>query len=312
MESSQDSKLNMERAVEKLCDANPTIVSSVPAFDNAVGNFKNKVAEIIATIQHEKLAISGITDDKVLAKKALCRIAADTASPIFVYASTTNNAILKQQVNYSYSSLFSIVDDELAPIAQNIHNAGKANLAVLASFGITTPVLAIFQTVIDSFEQKESNPKNAASIKKTIRTNLKTLFKESDIILKEHMDKTVLALQTTYPDFVLSYKENRVVIDPKKTSARLKGKVISAVDGSPIHGAVISLDNTLFAAISNSKGKYAINYIPFGDYAAIVTAPSFADINGDTVKIKLGKITILDVEMLPLEVPEKTSEGVLI
>jgi hypothetical protein len=125
------------------------------------------------------------------------------------------------------------------------------------------------------------------------------------------MDKNVLALQTNHPDFVLKYKENRTIIDLKKTSATLKGIVTSNIDGSPIHGAVVSLDNTLFAAISNSKGKYSIKDIPFGEYITIATAPLFEDLNGNNVKIKLGQITFLDFELLPLEIPSNIPTEIL-
>lgn len=309
METAQESKLNMHRAIEKWCDDNPTIVSSVPAFAKSTVLLKSKIAAIDATVRQEKLAISGITSDKGLAKKALCRFAADTAASIHAYASTTNNAILKGQSNYSYSNLFNIKDEELSPIIQGIHDIGKANLTALTSSGISATVLDVFQTVITNYKLKVYNPKDATSIKNTIHLQIKEQLKDAGLVLKE-LDKTLPAFAISHPAFVASYKTNRIVIDQNKMSARLKGQIRSYVDGSIIEGAVISLDNTLFAAISNSKGHYSLKEIPFGTYTIIVTAPSYCDMSQTHVTVKLGQVTFLDFKMTPMEVIEQVETEV--
>ena len=311
METAQELKLNMQLAVEKCCDDNPKIVSSVPAFSNSTVLFKSKVAAINACVGQEKLAISGITTDKALAKKALCRFAADTAAPICAFATVTNNTVLKKLVSHTYSSLYSIKDDALVPVIQNIHNAGKANLPALKAYGITAPILEILQTVLNNFKVKQPNPKDATSIKKAIRLNLKVLLKEADLILKEQMDRTLPALVCTYPDFVAAFKASRVIIDHSKLFAKLKGQIRSSEDGSIIHGAVVSLDNTLFAAISNSKGQYTIREVPFGVYTVIVTAPNYCDTSQSNVTLKLGQICVLDMELSPVEVLKKAELSIV-
>jgi hypothetical protein len=299
MEAVLESKLNMLRATEKGCDDNPTIVTLVPAFAASVTTFKSKIVLILAAVQKEKLVTSGVTIDKATAKKAICTAGAENAALVFAMASATTNEVLKQVVNFSYSDLFAIKDDELAPAIQNIHDAAQTNLVALAPYGITAPSLAIFQSVIDIYEAKVPNPKNAASVKKAVRTNLKTLFRETDLILKEQMDKTIGAFKTAHPDFVLTYKANRVIIDAKKTSAKLKGKIKSSIDGQLVKGAIVSLDNTTFTSTTNDKGQYEIKDIPFGLYTATITAPDHAIATDISTRIKQGQICRLDYVLLP-------------
>jgi hypothetical protein len=299
MNATQESKLNMYRATQKHCTDNTAIVIAVPAFETALNVFNVKVSAIIAATQQEDLVTKGITVDKSEAKKTLCRLTTDIAAPIFAYASSTANNKLKQEVNFSYSDLLRTKDDLMAPRCQNIKDLCTANLTALKPYGITAAGLDALQTEIDNYQVKVPTPRNSAAQKKTIRENIKNLFKESDLVLKEQLDKTVVGFKTSNPDFVSTYKANRVIIDPGKSTTTLKGTIQSAIDKSPVSGASIIVKETGNTITGNAAGTYEVKPIAAGTYNITITAPKFKEKAGIEVTVKQGQIATLNTVLDP-------------
>jgi hypothetical protein len=183
MNARQEAKLNMYRAVEAQIDSNPTVVSAVPAFQNAFNKLKAKIVEIIGTTQQKDVPLSGIAVTKNNSKKTLCQNASEIAGVIYAYASETGDEKLKAEANYSMSKLLKTRDDQLAPRCQNIHDKGAALLADLTDYPITAAALTDLQTAIDNYSTSTAKPRTATSHRKMLRDNLVILFRETDAIL---------------------------------------------------------------------------------------------------------------------------------
>jgi len=297
MDPKMESKLRMYLAVEKYGDENPITVELAPAFHSAFITFKAKVAEISDTAQQLAELTKGITHDKSEAKKTLCKVAADLAAPILAYAAKTENHTLKEQVNFSYTDLYKAKDDELPKFVKNIHKAGSEHLPKLAKYGITPPVLVLFETAMSTYENIIPDPGNAAVNRKTLRLNLKELFAETDLILKEQMDKFITVLKSSSPGFVSNYKNNRVFLDPAKTDATLKGQIMQKDSGEPIWGATIQLHDTEFKTTTNKSGMFKLKKVPFGNYIGVIAAEDFDPIFNVIVTVKPGEINHLKIEL---------------
>lgn len=300
MNATLESKLDMYRATQNFCDNNMIIVNTVPAFATAFTAFKANVAAIIANAQQEDQVTKGIAVDKKVGKRTLAKLAADIASPIFAYAASVNDNTLKAQVNFSFTDIYE-AKDELMPVrCQNIHDAGVVHLVALAPFGITAPLLASLQTAIISYKSKVPTPRNAAADKKTIRLNQQNLFTATDLILKEQMDKTLAGFKAANPDFVNTYKANRVIIDPGKVTTELTGTVSNTVDNSPIKGASILIEETGVSVTTTPQGVYQIKPIVQGTYTITVTRTGFQDSIQSKIKVKLGQVNQLDIALTPV------------
>lgn len=299
MNAKQESKLNMYRATQKHCTDNAAIVATVPAFETALNAFNVKVSAIIAATQQEDLVTKGITVDKSESKKTLCRLTTDIAALIFAYASSTSNNKLKQEVNFSFSDLLKTKDDVMAPRCQNIKDLCTENLSALKPYGITAAGLDALQTEIDNYQAKVPTPRNSTAQKKTIRENIKNLFKEADIVLKEQMDKTVVGFKAANPDFVSTYKANRIIVDPGKSTTTIKGTIQSAIDKSPVTGATIVVKETGNKATGTSAGTYEIKPIAAGTYTITITAPKFKEKTEIEVNVKQGQTTTLNTILDP-------------
>lgn len=300
MNATQESKLNMFRATQKHCNDNPTIVATIPAFQTAAGTLNTTIASIIATAQQEDLITKGITIDKAEAKKTLCQLAADIAAPIVAYAAATKNNKLLKEVNFTHSDLIRTKDDQLAPRCQNIYNAAKANETALKDYGITAATADTLLTTINNYQAKVPDPRNAAAQKATVRANLKSLIKEADQILKLQMDKTVLGFKTSNPDFVKTYKANRIIIDPGQSATTLKGVILNSMDKSPVSGATIIVVETGNKASTNEKGSYEIKPIAAGSYTLNISAAKYKDNTQKEVTVKQGQITNLTIALDPV------------
>ena len=300
MTSRLESKLDMYRAIQNYCDNNMPIVSTVPAFATAFTAFKADVAAIIASAQQEDQVTKGITTDKQVNKKTLAQLGADVAAPIFAYASSISDNTLKAQVSFSFSDLLAAKDEILPVRCQNIHDAGTSNLVALADFGITAPLLASLQTTIIAYKLKVPTPRNAAADKKTIRLNQKNLFAATDLILKEQMDKTLAGFKAANPDFVNTYKANRVIIDPGKVTTELTGTVTNSADSSPIKGASILIEETGVTATTTPQGIYQIKPISHGTYTIKVTRAGYQDNILSNISVKLGQVNKLDIVLTPV------------
>ncbi len=297
MNSLQEAKLNMYRAVETHCGDNAAVAASIPAFQAAFNDFKAKIAEIVAADQQHNAILTGITVDKGQLKQALCEQAATVAGAIYAFASVTQNNELKQQVNVSLSKLLKTSDNKLAARCRIIHEAGAANIDELADYGIKPALLTALQAAIDEYSANAPKPRAAVSHRKTITAALRALFREADTVLIERMDKLINLFRETHPDFADTYEAARRIIDPNTTTTQLKGIVTNKADAAPVKGASVTVVETGQTVKTDSAGEYSFKPLHSGQYTLRVTAPGFNDFEDDEVEVKLGEINHLDVKL---------------
>lgn len=297
MDSLQEAKFNMYRAVEALCDANASIVETIVAFRVAFREFKAKIAEIIAADQQKSTILTGIAVDKAQLKQALCQQSANIAGAIFAFAATTANNELKQQMNVSLSKLQKTSDNQLAARCQNIHDAGAANTDALADYGITAAMLTALQAAIDEYSSAAPKTRVARSRRKAIGGSQRELFKAADTILTERMDSLIGLLEAANPDFASTYKAAREIDDPNTTTTQLKGVVTGKADAAPIKGATVTIVELAKTTKTDAAGEYLFKPALFGKYTVRVTATGFDDFENDEVEVKLGTVNHLDIEL---------------
>lgn len=214
MNKRKEAKLNMYRAVEAHCDANPTIVSEVAAFADANTRFKAKIADIVGTTQEKGTVITGIATDKSVSKQSLAEKTVAIADGVYAYAAKNANNELKAEMKITVSSLKKTRDDALAPRCQNVHDKASEILLNLKDYNVNAAKLTDLQAAIDTYFASTVKPRTATSHRKTLNARLKDHFKETDEILLNEMDKLVNTLKPTHPDFVREYFSNREIIDP--------------------------------------------------------------------------------------------------
>ena len=298
MNSHQESKLNMYRTVQMICDDNSSTFTTNPAFVTAYKNYVTNITNIINTATAESQAISGITIDKSVARKKLCQTASEIAGVVFAFATSAKNNSLREVVNYSYSDLFKIKDDLLAPTVKNIFDAANNNLTNLESYGITTATLDSFKATIDDYSGAVPKPRSAVSLKSTYSKNLRMLFKQTDDILKSELDKLVISFKANAPDFVSTYKNARIIIDTAKSTTQIKGAVVDATDKSPLKNATVEIIGSSSLKTQTSiEGNFTFKPVTPGSYKINVTAEGSTETTTTSVEVKLGKTAKVEISV---------------
>jgi len=298
MRSIHETKLGMYNVVLTSLEARPDLVAEVPALETAITRLRTKVVAIGITGQQEDLIISGVAVDKAMARKKLSIMGADIATLVFTYAVEINDQQLMKEVNYSATALKKTKDDQLPLRLKNIYDKAKENLTALEPFGLNIQLLTSFNDLLDTYKDKVPNPRRAASAKKNIKANLTQLFKEADEILKLQVDKRMVALKYSYPDFVAEYKSNRILIDAAKTTTQFKGTVTRKSDGARVANATVKLDNTIYQTITDENGAFVIKEIPYGNYTATATSHELETIAATPIQIKRGQINRIKFTLL--------------
>lgn len=223
MNSKQEAKLNMNRAVEQHIDDNAAIIAASPAFQTAFTKFKANIAAIQSTAQQKSAPLTGIAVDKINFKQALCNQTTIVAGYIYAYAAANKNNTLKNEMDLSITKLMRTRDEELAPRCQNVHAKGNALQTDLADYGVTKPLLTDLQTAINNYAAQTPKPRTAVSNRKTATGNIAALFKENDQILTDQMDRLIEQFRAAYPDFVQTYFSTRIIVDPPAKTKRTNG-----------------------------------------------------------------------------------------
>lgn len=300
MDAKKEAKLNMYRVVLEHLANNPTITASVPAFQNAYTQFKTTVADITAHAQLEAQVITGIAIDKTQHKETLCRAAAECATLVYAYAVAQNNPTLKEAVNFSYSELYKIKDDELVPNCQNIYNAAQTHLLQLADYGITPTHLTNLQQHIDNYHLIVPKPRNAKNEKTTQKANITDLFKSADSILKDQLDKISIIFKANNTNFYTTYNNARVIYDPAKHPTQARIYVLDATTKKPISNATVTLTNlSTITATTNAAGEILLKPIPPAKYTITATATGYTTTTLEPTTIKLGQTTKIEILLIP-------------
>jgi hypothetical protein len=295
MDARQNAKSKMYRATEQHCDENTEITKNMPAFVAAFNSLKAIITEITATTQKTSVVLKGIVTDKNASRLSLATKASDIGGMIFAFASAKGNNTLKQEVNFSLSKLLNVGEESFISRCQTIHAKGVENIAMLPDYGITNQTLSDLQSAIDEYVAKSPNARTAKSNRKTMNANLTALFKQADTVLKEQMDKLIVAFRADHPDFVKTYEANRIIIDPASKTTQLKGKVTSKTDGLPIKGAAVKVVEANVTVLTDSKGDYSIKPIVIGKYTIRFSAAGFETKEIDDVDAKKGSVGVLNV-----------------
>jgi len=299
MNKINESKLNMYDAVIAFCNANPVIVSSVPAFQAAFASFHATVNDIHLTIQAEASVITGITAEKSQHKAALCGHAVKLASCLYAFAATSGNQELKAQSSFTPHAIGRIKDGLLVPTCANIRDAAAANLTALADYGITPATIAHLQDAMDAFAAKLAAPRNDLSRRSACRASLKLLFGKADGIMKDQMDKIAALFRSTNKDFYDAYKNNRVIIDAASSPTQISGIIISASDGERLPGATVEIIGQSISATTDANGNYLLRHVAIGIRSIRISKPDYKDSIIENISVKLGRTSAVNAALSP-------------
>ena len=224
------------------------------------------------------------------------------------YATNVNNNSLLALINYTESDLKRSSDTKLISSCQVIHDNANANIAALATYGVTAAMINTMQTNINNLSGALPKGRVAKTDSEEATNMLTTHFKTLKTNWNK-IDTLVKMVQTSQPNFYNEYMNVRKIIPIGIGSLPLKIKITNAVTGAPEANVTITLspaNGLMKAAGTNGKSNIVkktaagggSNYKSLADGTYTVTAvkPGFKDIIM-TVNVVNGELTVLEIKM---------------
>ncbi len=146
-------------------------------------------------------------------RKATVAAAVETAGAVSAYARKVKNNDLAAKVNVSASDMICGRDTIAADTARNVHTAATANLASLASYGVTAVKLTALKAKIDAYAASIAKPRDARGSMKTATEQMDAEFDAADAVLKDQMDSLVPHFKSANAVFVTDYQNARIIVD---------------------------------------------------------------------------------------------------
>ena len=294
-----EAKLNSYNTVEDYCTERNAIVATSPAFQSAFNTFKAKKSGLVASFELEAQALKGIAMDKKQAKQILASQFSDVAALIFAYAFNAKNNTLREAVNYSTSDLIRMKDDEINKVCSNIRKAAAENMTTLTDYGIDQAMITSMDSTLENYEATTTGPRTAITNRRNYKKMIDEQIKEIDSLLKNSLDKIAVKFKKNHPDFYRTYTYNRVIVDPKSSTTKLKGVVTDAESKKALAGVTVTavINEKPFTAKTDLKGKYSIDTPVAGTYQLTFAHKAYKTIPELIIDIVLGKSRVENMEL---------------
>ena len=212
MTNKQESYEKMSVATASYLLANATITAGLPSFSNYFTVIQTTNGQIVVLATQQETDTSGNTKNKKQLRTTLISQAIDVDRRTVAFATNVNNNVLLSQVNYTESDLKKSSDTKLVGICQVIRDSANANVAALATYGITAAILTTLQTSITNFNNAIPKVRVGNTDSSEATQQLKVAF-ETLAINWNKIDTLVEMVRTSQPAFYDEYQNVRKVID---------------------------------------------------------------------------------------------------
>ena len=307
MTNKQEGTEKMSVATVAFLLANPTITAGLPNFATYFTVIQTTNTQIQAAEVQQETDKSGDTLAKQVARTTLITQAIDVSRRVVAYATNVNNNTLLELVNYTESDLKKSSDTKLISSCQVIRDSANANVAALATYGVTAAILTTLQTSITNFNatlpKVRVDTTDSGEATKLLATLFKTLMSNWAKI-----DTLVEMVRTAQPSFYSEYQLVRKVIVLGTGSLALKVQANDAQSGEALANVTLTLTPASTALRAASTAKTNIvkktakgggsNYkgLADGDYTVVAKKPGFKDVT-TTVSVVNGESTLLEIAM---------------
>ena len=220
MNIKQQTHTKMFVAVLGVLDTFKTLWQAVTAFATA----RNDLAAAIADIRAEELKQSGpttgVTENKRLARQALCSAAAVVGGAVAAWADQQNNHELFNTVDFSAPDLLHQTEADCLTHCTAIFNAGTANLAALTAAGtLAAADLTDLNAKIGAFNTLLTQPRQAKAGTKAATDLLPDKIDAGDRICERQLDRLMERYKDSNADFYGAYQVARIIVDAGGGSA---------------------------------------------------------------------------------------------
>lgn len=214
----QSAKLNALLVLQTLLLASKSLVSAIPALQEAIDALIDRILEINLNVKIQAEP-SGAAQAKRDALIELGDAAFDVAGAVFSFASKGRDADLAAKVNFSRTAVTAGSENGIVARCQTIIDCVTANLESLDDHGVTQAKINALKQKLKAFDTLRSLPRQAIAAGAAATKALERLFPETEQLLAEQIDRMIWQFRESAPDFYEKYQVARRVVDPATFSS---------------------------------------------------------------------------------------------
>ena len=226
MNKIQSSKYNSLLSVQTLIEANPTVVATIPALDEAADELTDLISSISAHVQVQT-SPSGAAEAKADALMKLGDSAYEIGGGVLSFAEKGGDLALAARVRFARSTITSGKSTIVVARCQGIVDAAAEHLASLGDYGVTQAKLNTLKARLKIYEGLRVMPRQAQAAAAAATRQLEQLFPETDRLLANRMDRLVWQFRESNPEFYEKYQTARTIVNAATTSAEAAPVVTS-------------------------------------------------------------------------------------
>lgn len=219
MTNQQINKLMMYRPLDEFLSTNAAIVGRIEGFQECVALFSANVRAIERAAEVQVGATTGKTDVKVQAEETLIDQMVIAGASLRAYARRNNLLETERRAVAERWPLRQLRDVELLTRARILLEEVNTHAASLGRFGLDEAACARYRAAVDTFAKAMDIRENSVADRKVARTDLRSLYLETDRILAEELDPMIEHFRDSDPAFYDGFRHLRVT---KALGARRK------------------------------------------------------------------------------------------
>ncbi|MFN8281601.1 MAG: carboxypeptidase-like regulatory domain-containing protein [Chitinophagales bacterium] len=297
-----ENQITMLRTVATVCNINIALISANAGLNSIYLQFIAMLNALMPVAQAQILNRKGVAMNKKDAREKLALAVEEAQGIIMAHFNSVNDHDIFTAANVSLTKLRSMRDMKMLIHTQNIIDLLNEHQLVLTPFGVDAAYINNLQALFTIFDDIVSRPTVASNIRKAATADLEARIKLISVFLNNDLDKAMLVLKRTQPEFYKTYVNARNIIDngvrhDDIVTGTLKGVIKEETTGIVIPNALVQIINTLAMVITNELGEFTITEIIPETYSIKISAGAYNIKTIDNVTITAGEETILDIHL---------------
>ncbi len=209
----------MHETVLGVLDQYSSVWNGNPAMVAARGTLNTGIETVIQLQQTQGTVVTGVAQDKSLARRAAAQAAVVVAGAVASYADKTGNQELFDKVDFTYNDLITGKEEDDETTVANILQAGTENLAALTAEGTLTQAdLDDLESKAETWETLISKPRQAKAGTKAATNQLPAAILANDRTITRQLDRLMERYRLPNAAFFQEYQTAKVLVDPSYRS----------------------------------------------------------------------------------------------
>lgn len=200
MDDQQESNLNRHQLVVTVCDEFADDILGKPALSRIYASYKTGITDTEAVAASQGRKLTGIKDDKEMAKDKAAEAVAEIMGYLQVFAKETGNNALLKEAKVTQKGLTELKDGDFAPRCYGLLQTAEAHQGAAADYGVSEKSIMGATALIGIYKDLVPAPKKALKERKADTGKLRDGLKTADGQL-DSMTKLMAAFKKEKPEF---------------------------------------------------------------------------------------------------------------